>query len=1049
MDFHTAPCVPRNLVKSVTCETYSVSLSWDETPGAATYTLTALVGQNETSITTTNTFYVFDSLLCDTEYDIILSSKSASCVSNGNNSIHIKTIPCPPQILEAYASCDNNSGLIQWEISRNARSYMAAVEGVNTFTCNTTNTICATPELECGQNYTVTVWAEDGTCTGQNSTNITFKTVPCVPQNINTTMMCQEDALNVFWDISQGATGYSATAVGRQGDLITAEISNNKCLLSPLQCGDVYSLNVLALHDECKSVPSATTQVKSAPCSLTYLTATPDCGTVGSSVHWDPSEGAVSYTAVFHGPDGSEVSCDTSTTSCSVSELQCGQLYNVTATAFDGICHSIATNATVTTAPCMPTNIETSIDCLSSDLINVTWSPSRGAVSYVVVAKGNNGHTLSCNTTTNMCAIQGVRCGYTYSVLVTAWNAYCSTEADTEATVETVPCTPDVVEVDIDCMRSEVLVSWNDTNLYPAFYKAVAIDPSGNEHFCADFSTSCQISGLECGLEYGFLVYSSNRQCQSLNSPVLKSMTAPCQPRDIITDVQCENNNALISWTESRGANYYLTTLSGNGTIFNCNTTATNCSYLSLQCGQTYNVSVMAVDDKCHSLLSSVSTFETAPCQPQGLTVDLDCSSQIASMFWKESDGAQIYNVVIESNNGAVSSYTTNNTFFSSNGLACGQTYGFSVVAMGRTCNSSKSLTVYENSAPCIPLSLTYTKNCPTSMASISWSASEGALTYYVTATDPAGLEMYCNSTNTNCSLMGLSCGLSYNVNVKAVGPRCSSNTSSSMVLSTAPCLPNNPSVSVNCENNSATLSWEGSKGALGYLAMVKHEDWVYSCDTEATSCFVPDLICGLSYSFSVMATDGECKSPYTAPIGFGAVPCAPRQVETSIYRGSLKPQEVEVSWNGSHCGSDYMATIQGQIGLNPESAFVLNSYWTSYMDFYIPVPCSSIYNVTVTARNTAGPSYPSTPIMGYTAPCSPQVKPLQVTDGKILISWEETPYANEYRVVTMDNTNIVCTTPGLSCLVQFTTSAFQVIAVNSGGESTPAYLSGYNGVSK
>ncbi|XP_069825096.1 receptor-type tyrosine-protein phosphatase beta-like isoform X2 [Dendropsophus ebraccatus] len=954
----TAPCVPANLVKSVNCKNGSVSLSWDVAPGATAYTVTARVGRNETSITTANTYYEFDNLQCDMVYDIVLSSKSANCTSNGNNSLQIKTIPCPPQILEAYASCDNNSAFIQWEISRNARSYRVVVDGVTTWTANTTNSIYETPPLQCGQNYTVTVWADDGTCTGPNSTKTTFKTVPCVPQNINSTIMCPDNALRVFWDISHGATSYSAEAVASQGDVVTADVSNNTCLLSPLQCGGLYSLTVLAMHDECKSAESAARQVKSAPCSPMHLTATPVCAINGASAQWDPSAGAVSYTAGFHGPDGSEASCDSSTTSCSVSGLQCGQRYNVTVTAYDGGCRSITTNATtVTIAPCMPTNIQTSIDCSSPERMNVTWTPSRGAESYVVVAKGNDGHTLSCSTTTSMCAIQGVRCGYTYSVSVKAWNAVCSSNASTEVTIETVPCIPGVTDVNIDCLTYQALVSWDENNTYPSYYTAVAVDPFGNELSCGDLYTSCQIPGLACGLEYGFHVYSSTRRCNSLNSAVLKSKTAPCQPRDITTNVQCGNNNALISWSESKGAIYYLTTLSGNGTVSICNTTTTNCSYLSLQCGQTYNVTVLAVNDRCQSVLSTVSTFETAPCQPQGLIVNLDCGSQTASMSWRASDGARSYTVLIE-DNGTVTPYTTAGTFFRSNALACGRTYGFSLVAIGGTCNSSKSLTIRQYSAPC---------------------------------------------------------------------------------------LPQNASVSVNCANNSAMLSWDGSRGALGYVATVKHNgDLVYSCDAHNTSCMVPDLLCGASYSFSVLAKDMECNSSYTTPIGFGAVPCPPSEVVTSIYRGTVKPQEVEVAWNGSHCGSDYMATIQGQIG--NDSTFVLNSYWTSYMDFYIPVPCSSLYSVTVTARNPAGPSYPSTPIIGYTAPCTPQLKPVEVLGGNLLISWQEASYAVEYRVLTMDNTTVLCTTPGFSCQVPLSSYALQVIAVNSAGQSPPAYLSGVIG---
>ncbi|CAJ0938548.1 unnamed protein product [Ranitomeya imitator] len=56
-----------------------------------------------------------------------------------------------------------------------------------------------------------------------------------------------------------------------------------------------------------------------------------------------------------------------------------------------------------------------------------------------------------------------------------------------------------------------------------------------------------------------------------------------------------------------------------------------------------------------------------------------------------------------------------------------------------------------------------------------------------------------------------------------------------------APCLPNNTAVHINCENDSAVLSWEASRGALDYAAMVKH------------------------------------------------VPCSPSEVETSIYHGGVK----------------------------------------------------------------------------------------------------------------------------------------------------------------
>ncbi|XP_072276185.1 fibronectin type III domain-containing protein 7-like [Pyxicephalus adspersus] len=874
---------------------------------------------------------------------------------------------------------------------------------------------------------------------------MTFKTVPCIPQNLNSILMCQENSLSVSWDASSGAAAYFAIAVGRQGQTITADIQDPTCLLTGLQCGEIYSLTVLALHDECKSSESAALEITSVPCSPMHVTATIDCDVNGATAFWEPSAGAMSYIVMFSEADGHEVSCTSSNTSCSVSGLHCGENYNVTVTAFDNNCHGITSNTTIiSAAPCSPTNAKATLDCSSVDLINITWTPSRGSESYVVTAKGDDGHTLSCNTTTSTCGIKGVHCGDIYSISVTARNADCSSDTIFIANIESVPCTPNIVEVQIDCLTHEALVSWKENNSHPTYHTAVARDPLGKELTCSEFNTSCSISGLECGLEYSFQVHSTNRHCSSLKSPAYVSKTAPCQPTDVIATIQCEHNDGIISWAESRGAMRYVATLIGNGSTFNCNTTDVHCLFKGLQCSQAYSVYIMAMDDKCASVLSDISTFPSAPCQPQGFITDLDCSNQTVSMFWEESHGAQLYNVEVKSSSGAANSYTTTGFFFSSEVLSCSQTYGFSVMAIGETCNSSRSLTLYENSAPCVPTDVQYTTSCPITSATVTWSANEGAIEYHVLARESRGLESNCNSSSASCSLSGLDCGSSYNVQVMAVGHKCSSNASSSVFLHTAPCLPQNREVHIDCRNNSAMFSWEASRGARHYVAEVNSDqDYAYTCKTEGISCIVPGLSCGAVYSFSVLAMDEQCNSSFTEPTLSGMVPCPPDEVEMSIYHGSVKPQEVEVSWNGSHCGEDYMATVQGQIGYDPESSFTLNSYWTSYMDFYIPVPCSSSYNVTVTARNMAGSSYPSTPIAGYTAPCPPQVEPLVVSGGSILISWEESPNADGYRVVEMESGNTICTTPGLACRSSFTFSNFQVIAVNPSGESDPAFIPG------
>ncbi|KAM9324544.1 uncharacterized protein PAF06_000603 [Gastrophryne carolinensis] len=1092
----TAPCVPTNPLSSVSCDTQSVTVSWDDAIGmnrATTYIVTARNVYNESSFSTTSTSYTFTDLMCDKDYEITISGKSNNCNSHGNSSLRVKTIPCPPQILSAYAACDNNSGIIQWDGSQNAHSFMALVNGVNSLSCNTSDTSCEIAALTCGQNYTVTVQAEDGKCTGKPSTEVIFKTAPCIPQNVNSTLRCKENAFNVSWEASRGAMAYSVIAVGRHGQFVNEETQDYTYLMSDLQCGEVYNITVLALHDECKSSESAVLEVTSVPCSPMSLQATADCNVNGATAVWEPSAGAMSYMAVFSGPEGDKFECNSSTTSCSVSGLQCGQDYNVTVTAFDNTCFGVTSDTTVvTTTPCTPTNTAARIDCSSADLINVTWTPSRGAESYIVTAKTGDGHILSCNTTTSACNIRGAQCGQQYQVSIIARNKNCLTDTIFIANISTVPCAPDIVEVSVDCLTQEALVSWKENNTFSTYHTASARDPLGNEQHCNGISSSCSISGLECGIEYSFYVYTSTRSCSSLPSAAYlyktdtkgihvivfltftiqcdifnyyHPNTAPCEPKNVTTELQCESNDSILSWTKSSGALYYIATLVGNGSTLHCNTTDTQCVYRGLQCGQTYNTSVMAMDDKCASLLSATNTFSTAPCQPQGFSIDLDCSTQIVSMLWKESDGAWLYSVQMESSDGTLKSYTTTSVSLSSEILSCGETYGFTVVAIGETCNSSKSRMLYGDSAPCVPVNVTYTTVCPSTMALVAWPASKGSTDYYVMATESGGVKSHCNSSNTSCVLPGLDCGLSYDLQVVAVGNKCRSNASLSVLLKTeyhtlfmyfatnsrrfglrltAPCLPKNVDVLMSCRNNSATLSWEQSRGAQQYLGVVESDkEVVYSCNTRETNCFIPALSCGAIYSFSVLATDQQCNSSFTEPIVSGMVPCPPDEVKTFIYRESVKPQEVEIFWNKSHCGADYMATVQGQIGYDPESSFTLNSYWTSYMDFYIPVPCSSSYSVTVTARNTAGLSYGGTSLPGHTAPCPPQVNPVELKDGGILISWKESAYADGYIVIDMDRGSTICSTPGLSCVASSASSIFQVIAVNPSGRSDPASVPG------
>lgn len=75
-----------------------------------------------------------------------------------------------------------------------------------------------------------------------------------------------------------------------------------------------------------------------APCPPTQLMVNSSCKSNNISVSWQASQGSVSYMAVAENEQGRRWSCNTSSTSCQISGLLCGQQYNVYVVGIDDKC---------------------------------------------------------------------------------------------------------------------------------------------------------------------------------------------------------------------------------------------------------------------------------------------------------------------------------------------------------------------------------------------------------------------------------------------------------------------------------------------------------------------------------------------------------------------------------------------------------------------------------------------------------------------------------------------------------------------------------------
>lgn len=81
------------------------------------------------------------------------------------------------------------------------------------------------------------------------------------------------------------------------------------------------------------------------PCKPTNVKASLRCHSNSAAVTWEGASGALLYTAVGVTADGRyRAECNNTMTFCDLSELQCGQTYNVSMFSQDESCSSLEGN---------------------------------------------------------------------------------------------------------------------------------------------------------------------------------------------------------------------------------------------------------------------------------------------------------------------------------------------------------------------------------------------------------------------------------------------------------------------------------------------------------------------------------------------------------------------------------------------------------------------------------------------------------------------------------------------------------------------------------
>ncbi|XP_060792635.1 fibronectin type III domain-containing protein 7-like [Neoarius graeffei] len=230
--------------------------------------------------------------------------------------------------------------------------------------------------------------------------------------------------------------------------------------------------------------------------------------------------------------------------------------------------------------------------------------------------------------------------------------------------------------------------------------------------------------------------------------------------------------------------------------------------------------------------------------------------------------GAVFYTALARAPGGQNSSCSTNSTSCDLMELGCGQIYNITVTASNGQCSSNQSTTLQATSEPCPPLRVNSSLNCQANCAQVQWDPNGGAESYEVQALDIQGYMTGCNTTGTFCNVSNLLCGNMYSISVIAISNKCRVRGNPVTQLHSVPCVPVSLNTTLDCVSGAVTVTWQPSSGATSYRTLAQGSGgYPSSCNTNSTACVFTGLLCGLTYSFIVSASDSICTSAYSSSV--------------------------------------------------------------------------------------------------------------------------------------------------------------------------------------
>ncbi|MEI8126454.1 MAG: fibronectin type III domain-containing protein [Actinomycetota bacterium] len=981
-------------------------------------------------------------------------------------------------------STDGGSQILSYTASSQGAAFSCTVNG---------DTTCQIQNLVLGTSYSFSVIATNAvgdSGSSEVSDSVVAVTAPLPPSNVS--VVGGDGQVTVTWAaVVGGDLGGSPlnnyVVISDPDSQFCVTQGDTSCVITNLTNGQSYTFTVWSYTDAGSSLtgttsdpvvpdmapvvrartagvhPRATLLKPDAPATVTAIPRT-----ASAIVSWTvPSAGggaATGYT-VTSSP-GAKTCVSTSSLTCTVTGLTNGRSYvfRVTANNSAGSSTSLPSKAVVpSVAPSAPTQIQV----ISSDgETTVNWLGSKffgqsPVTSYVATSSPGN---LTCTAKKSPCVISGLTNGITYTFRVVASSAAATSVpsvASASTTPSGLPSTPGTPNA--HARDSSAVVSFSEASANGAELLRYEVVASPGGFSCVTLQLSCVVSGLTNGTSYTFVVSAVNANGASTPSEPSNSVM-PSTPPDAPTvrGVTPSNKTVSVSWDAplSDGGTPvtgYVVTSSPGG--LSCESVALTCDVSGLTNGTTYTFTVIATTaagSSQPSISSSSATPFTVPDAPLDPTSESHDQSLTVQWALPIDNGGSLLTGfdVVGSPGNLHCAVAIDVRFCVFDALTNGTLYSFSIRA-SNAAGSSDAVTVSGTpfTAPQAPSAVVGTSHTTTSSL-VSWAAPENdggsTITSYVVTSTPGSLT--CTSAVLSCVVTGLTNGVGYTFTVVAKTQLSTSLASPNSALvypSTVPSAPRD--VLAVPGTGTALISWStpldtGGAAVSNYL--VTSTPGNRTCSTEFLTCSIDGLTNGLSYTFSVVATNasGDSASAVSTAVVPATVPDPPVNPIAVSDDGRTAISWTSPTFTGGRAITSYTVTSE-------PGGFTCT---TSTLTCTITGLTNGVtYVFAVIATNEIGDStlsLPSDSVTPTTPPGPPTSVVAALSGSTITLTWVAPADNGGSDIASYTVTSIP---PGFSCVTETELTcdipsghvpagiySFQVVARNSGASSVASALS-------